>query len=469
MQYLNFYVILWSRKRGVSIGTRVTVKKNTNSPHESSEEMIEKYPLKDIYAVYIGNKNEIKEISICQKKKDENGKIIYYDLLTKKEYSAEEKNENETTVLKDFSLLSIISKKEGTKTATEEKIIENGYLTDYDLSKLYISLNVDKEYEEKRFTLGNGPVYWCPSFCNLITKTTHFFDDKDDTLIKLIINLTTSEKVPIISGKKGIGKSTIKNKINYYIKSSTNYLSKKEVWEIDYNDFKKNALTNKHIENRIKGIMKFIKKDQNTIFFIDNVDFSDVFFLNTIVKEFQNSNTKLILISSQELSEDNIDTNTFQFIEAVKPSPEIQRQILKSIFEENENLLQTKSGLKSEDINDIITILLDCDQSNCINQADYDNNPKLGKIIIENAYKIAMAGQEKQTTTEHFIAALNLDNIKMDKQQKEKTIKKFIELKIKIDERKKEEKAETESDIEKDSIGFKIKRLFFRNKKKIKR
>ena len=44
------------------------------------------YPLKDIYALYIGNKEETIEVAICQKTIDENGNTIYIDLITNNEY-----------------------------------------------------------------------------------------------------------------------------------------------------------------------------------------------------------------------------------------------------------------------------------------------------------------------------------------------------------------------------------------------
>ena len=48
---------------------------------------IEKTPLENIFITYLGNEDEILDITLCQKKIDESGKTYYLELITKNKYT----------------------------------------------------------------------------------------------------------------------------------------------------------------------------------------------------------------------------------------------------------------------------------------------------------------------------------------------------------------------------------------------
>ena len=48
---------------------------------------IEKTPIENIYITYLGNDDELLDITLSQKKIDENGNTYYIELITKNKYS----------------------------------------------------------------------------------------------------------------------------------------------------------------------------------------------------------------------------------------------------------------------------------------------------------------------------------------------------------------------------------------------
>ena len=48
---------------------------------------VQKISLENLYITHIGRKNEIQEITLCQKKIDEKGKTYFLELITKNKYT----------------------------------------------------------------------------------------------------------------------------------------------------------------------------------------------------------------------------------------------------------------------------------------------------------------------------------------------------------------------------------------------
>lgn len=401
------------------------IKEFHDLPNPNGEKTI-KYPLENLYAVYLGTKDEIQEISICRKETDESDNTYYLDLLTKNKYSTSSNNENEVIVLKEFTLLGILK-----NINYRDKILENQYLTNKDLLALYDALNEDTKHEESEGYYNGAKM---PMYCNRKTKSeTIFFTNKDDRFNNLITTITTSNNIIVVTGKKGIGKSTLKERLFEVVNNKINpYLKCPYLIDIDFNEMIKNAITTKHIKNRIEKTLLFIKKAcySAPILFIDNVDFSNNYFIETLIKETEKENIKVILVSNKELNEDKLNKDNFSIINIKKPDNNTISEILRHHFTIHSSLNMRNDNPYPclYNTNDIIKILLECDESHCMNQINNTQNPKLGITIIENAFKIAIITNSPYLTHEHFIKALSLDNIDMDKLAIEKATTEFEKL-----------------------------------------
>lgn len=378
-----------------------------------------KHPINNIFVVYLGTKKEVQEISLCRKEKDKNGNTYYLDLLTDTTYPTSSNNENEIIGLKEFTLLGILK-----NTNYRNKIIENKYLTNNDLLEIYDKLNEDSIYQE--FNVD----YDEPPFIQSYFYDTNeiVWENQEEVISQIIISLKTSKKIIIISGESGIGKSTLKDKICAFEDTNDN-ITDIEGWFVDYNEMLKNATTNLHVQNRINITINCIKqnKDEPMNLYIDDVDFSNTYFIKSIVEVTQKNNIPLILISSTKLDKSKFDDKIFKIIEI----KELQDETKKEIF--NNKLIETDSFYLPLDIptDDLINILLECDKGNFMNQTNYTKNPKLGITIIENALYIAAAHSKESIEIDDFIDAFNQDNINMSQANKKTAIESLERLKTK--------------------------------------
>lgn len=380
-----------------------------------------KYPIENIFAIYLGNKNEIQEMALCQKEIDENGTITYTDLLTKTKYHPTSSNETEVIALREFTLLGILK-----QTTMRDKILENKYLTNQDLLIIYDAINEDKGYEFEERTRYNKE-YQHPSFIK--KHDTNFnvhLEEKEEVITQIIMAKETSKKIIVITGENGVGKSTIKDK-TFKIKNKNENIIDITCWCLDYNEVLKNTITNINIQNRINQTIDYInmcrdKEEPNLC--IDNVDFSNTFFIEQLTKSAIDNNIFLILISSTKLDQNTLDQNKYKVIEIKQPSEETKRNIFTNVLNKEKEALPL-----AVDDEEIISLLLECDKSNCINQSNYTKNPKLGVTIIKNAFTHALANFKEKVEIDDFIEALYLDNINMDLTTKEELKNSFEDLK----------------------------------------
>ena len=393
-----------------------------------------KHPIESIFAVYLGNKNEIQEMALCQKEIDENGIITYTDLLTKTKYHPTSSNETEVIALREFTLLGILK-----QTTMRNKILENKYLTNQDLLLIYDAINEDKQYKtnifyaQKRNSLFE---FQGPAFIATYKKNEKLYiDETEETITQIIMSKKTSKKIIVITGKNGVGKSTIKDKSFLFEKINEN-VKKANItcWCTDYNNIIKDTITNVNIQNRINKIAEFIenfREQTGPNLCIDNVNFSNTFFIEQITKLAKDNDIFLILISSTRLDQKKLDQNIYKVIEIKSPTIEAQKQIYHKVLELETNEKSLPIAVGNEEI---INILLECDKSNCINQSNYTKNPKLAITIIKNAFTHAIANFKKEVEIDDFIEALYQDNINMDLTTKEEIKKAFDDLKKKNEE-----------------------------------
>ena len=169
------------------------------------------YPLENLYAVYVGDKNEVIEVTICKKETDSEGNTVYHDLLTNTIYPTTNIPLDVTTI-KVFTLTSLLDKQ------TRNIIFQNGYITNFDLIDLYNDLNEDKEYKTIKWHHYNI-AYEAPIFAKTYEWAIPIIDDVEDVLTKLIASIRVNKKPTIIYGDKGIGKTTLINKLLYCFKA----------------------------------------------------------------------------------------------------------------------------------------------------------------------------------------------------------------------------------------------------------
>lgn len=413
---------------------------------------IQKIPLENLYITHIGHKDEIQEITICQKKIDENGKTYFLELITKNKYTTS--SDDDIYISKVQTFLSILN----SNNQEELKIIlRNGYITTDNLINIYNILNEDQTYETKYYSRGDGPVYYdCPSFLNRYKEDNHIPEKNDENLANLVINLTTNHKIIILNGNDGIGKSTMLNKLNNFIKKQSSYFTKTELWKINYDELISQTIYLKHISSRIKNTFKFLSNQPPSILFIDDVDFDNIQFLK-FIEEHHTNKTKLVLIPKKRINENTLNQDKYRVIEINPPQIETQRQILKNKIKELKE--KTKKDLKliPDEEEELITILLNTSNTNSINN-NFDKNPSLSIKILENAFKAATAYNQAQVYVFNFLYAMCLDNVKIAKDAQEEAIKSIDALSTKVKKRHEEEKIQREN--KKRPIKEKIKRLF---------
>lgn len=444
------------------MSTKTKSKSRSNDTNEIIEELSDQkqivYPIEDIFVGNIKEKDEISEYTILYKKIDDNGNITYQDLISRETYMIEELKENNIEIPKRTTLLTVINERPGRFYSSLYKKIEEcmkkGYITSEILVMINSVLNKDTYYHED---------WGVPYFCNQI-KNKCVFDKDDEILTKLLIVLTTSKKIPILTGETGIGKTTYANKIFHFTTLQSSYFASEKIYHVNYEEgFKQRLTTIGQRIDRVSKTFNTLRKD--TLLFIDDVDFNDQFFLNELTKNIGNLRGKIVLISKNKINKENIDSNFFTLIEVPKQKEEIQNKVIEDTITELETKTTLNLNIDKEDKQELIKILLNTDQTNSINDT-FDHNPNLAKVIVTNAFKLATAFQQDKVTLHNFIEALSLDNVNIASDAKENTTKELNELIEKIEQRKKEEetiKLQEEQQAITKTFRYRFKNMF--NKK----
>lgn len=444
------------------MSTKTKSKSRSNDTSEIIEELSDQkqivYPIEDIFVGNIKEKNEISEYTILYKKIDDNGNITYQDLISRETYTIEELKENNIEIPKRTTLLTVINERPGHFYSSLYKKIEEcmkkGYITSEILVMINSALNKDTYYHED---------WGVPYFCKQIENKC-VFDKDDEVLTKLLIVLTTSKKIPILTGETGIGKTTYANKIFHFTTLQSSYFASEKIYHANYEEgFRQRLTTIGQRKDRVSKTFNTLRKD--TLLFIDDVDFNDQFFLNELAKNIGNLRGKIVLISKNKINKENIDSNFFALIEVPKQKDEIQNKVIEDTITELETKTTLNLNIDKEDKQELIKILLNTDQTNSINDT-FDHNPNLAKVIVTNAFKLATAFQQDKVTLHNFIEALSLDNVNIASDAKENTTKEINELIEKIEQRKKEEetiKLQEEQQAITKTFRYRFKNMF--NKK----
>lgn len=416
---------------------------------------VQKIPLENLYITHIGRKNEIQEITLCQKKIDENGKTYFLELITKNKYTTSK--DSDIYISKIQTFLSILNNH---SHQTEFKtILKNGYITTDDIVDIYSILNEDHEYETKYYSRGDGPVYHdCPIFLNRYKDDKYIPEKDDENIANLVIKLTTSSKIIVLNGNEGTGKSTLLNKLNDFIKKQSSYFPKNELWKIDYNELINGTISLKHLSSRIKNTFKFLSNQPPSILFIDDVDFNNKYFLKYIEEFNTNKKTKLVLIPKKKINENDLNQSIYNIIEIKPPKEETQRKIIHEAIKREKEKTKKNLNLSETEEEELITILLNTDKTNSLNN-NHDSNPTLAKKILENAFKIASAYHQSEVYLHNFYYAMCLDNINIAHDATERTIKEIDELSKKVDQRKKDDETSKTK-----KISYRLKNIFSNKK-----
>jgi len=413
---------------------------------------IEKTPLENVFITYLGNKDNIQEITLCQKKVNENGKTYYLELITKNKYT--KIPNNEIYVLKTATLFSILNLSSQNEI---KSILKKGYLTNESILTLYEALNQDQEYETKYYSRGDGPVYHdCPSFLQRYKNSQCIYDKEDENLSNLVLELSTDNKIQVLNGELGIGKTTTINKLNHFIRNQKSLLSKKEIWKIDFNEFIKGIITTKHLEERIKKVFKFLNKQPDSILFIDDIDFENKQFIKILLENYDSNKVKLVLIPKEKINDKDLSKDRFNIINMTSPSEKTQREILKQKIKELENETNIKINLNTEEKQELISILINSNKSNSLND-NYDKNPLLAIRLLINAFQVAFAYYQSEVYLHNFYYAMNIGDIKVPKDARDKFINSINDLSNKVAKRnlkEHKEKAKTKT------ISYRLKNIF---------
>lgn len=386
-------------------------------PNPRGKKKIE-YPLKDLYAIYIGDDKDIIEIAICKKEIDENGNTYYHDLITKNNY----KNDDEIKPKKIFTLTSLLPEER------KNIVQQNGFITNFDLIDIYNDLNTDSEYETTTWKY-EGVEYKAPIYAKTYQWIIPLLDEEENELTELIASIRTNPKPVVIYGDKGIGKTTLVDKLLYYAKNDSTYIDINKIFMMDYLEMLNKTKTIQHVKNRIKKSLEFLKNINCNLLVIDNIDMKDTFFLETLTTLSNDENIGLVLVASKKKDID-LNNSNYQYIEVSEPKDEIKRNIFEFYLTQIEKEKKYKINYLKEEI---IDILIDLDKISSNNITNITKNPKLGMQIIYNAFLIASSKNTKRKkdkiiTKEEFVKALDQNNIKMDPKTKEKIKERFENL-----------------------------------------
>ncbi|MBE6150246.1 MAG: ATP-binding protein [Firmicutes bacterium] len=378
------------------------------------------YPLKDLYAIYIGDDKDIIEVSICKKETDENGNVYYLDLLTKNNYIPNDTNEIKP--IKIFTLTSLLPEER------KNTILRDGFITNFDLIDLYNDLNTDTEYETYTWKY-EGAEYKAPTYAKTYEWIIPLLDEEENELTELIASIRTNPKPVVIYGDNGIGKTTLVDKLLYYAKNDSTYIDINKIFMMDYLEMLNKTKTIKHVKNRIKKALEFLKNINCNLLVIDNIDMKDTFFLETLTTLSKDENIGLVLVASKKKDID-LNNSKYRYIEVTETKEYIKRSIFEFYLNKIEKDKKYKINYSKEDI---IDILIDLDKISSNNMTNTTKNPKLGMQIIYNAFLISSSKnikrkKDKVISKKDFIEALDQKNINMDPKTKEEIKERFKNL-----------------------------------------
>lgn len=243
---------------------------------------------------------------------------------------------------------------------------------------------------------------------------------RDEELNKLISILAETKKIPILVGKRGVGKTSIVNELANKIKNKKvpNFLKKYKIVELELS---KLFIDSKTIENKIIKLIQTINTD-NTILFIDeinNIENTNLNILKLLKFEAKKRNLKIIGTINTDNNTKFLEDDLFVKIEINEPDNQSLYEIVYGTFNKYSKDLNIKLPYN---LNKLIKILIEFtklenrilkNENSSNGTHNYDiYNPGLVIEIIDKIFAEAKIQDSKEIETQHILCAIkNCDKI----------------------------------------------------------
>lgn len=293
-----------------------------------------------------------------------------------------------------------------------------GSLKDANQKNTFLSKkNITREEAIKLYHIINGNKFekTCPNYCTILNKKEYLNPPaifREEELEQLMISLALNKKIAILYGPSGIGKTSIVEQLAYLIKTNNvpDFLKDKQIIEINIDELNKPR-------RNIQDILTEVKRT-NSILYIDNINETNPINdknISILIHEAERKEIKVIF-STTNPEYNNINNNTlknkFDVIEIKEPDENTLFKIAKNEIENQSRKRNISIKEINKDLDEIITIILGCtikNQTNAINQINYDTNPGFTISIIDKCFATAQVKNASNITIEHILKIITSD------------------------------------------------------------
>ena len=373
----------------------------------------------------------------------------YFDVFSDKKYIQFEHDYcsgGDNAIAKTRSLSSFtIDLCNGIKLLLELEIIKNiingRTISEEDLKKFYYALSTSSKTKKDLYELlteetSNNKKNKNNIKFNYITTLTdkkyklQRAHKRDEELNKLISILAESKKIPVLVGKRGVGKTSIVNELANKIKNKKvpNFLKKYKIVELE---LPKLFIDSKTIENKIIKLIQTINND-NTILFIDeinNIENTNLNILKLLKFEAKKRNLKIIGTINTDNNTKFLEDDLFVKIEINEPDNQSLYEIVYGTFNKYSKDLNIKLPYN---LNKLIKILIEFtklenrilkNENSSNGTHNYDiYNPGLVIEIIDKIFAEAKIQDSKEILTQNILCTIKSCD-KINDETKKETLK----------------------------------------------
>lgn len=241
---------------------------------------------------------------------------------------------------------------------------------------------------------------------------------RERELRNLLVSLCADEKMPLLVGESGVGKTAIVEELAFRIQTGQvpSFLQDRIVLEIIPSEIVAGCGVVGTFEEKIKELMKLCEK-YNVILFIDEIHTiygtgktkgNDNDFAAILKPYISRGNIKIIGATTTEEYHEYFSSDAlkrrFDIVKVEEPNIQVLEQIIDKII--SDYCLKNNISFEDENIkNQIVRIILSATKKSHRVYDDMVNNPDLAVSIIDKAFGSAKLDENGIITIEHFVEA----------------------------------------------------------------
>lgn len=241
---------------------------------------------------------------------------------------------------------------------------------------------------------------------------------RERELRNLLVSLCADEKMPLLVGESGVGKTAIVEELAFRIQTGQvpSFLQGRIVLEIIPSELVAGCGVVGTFEEKIKELMKLCEK-YNVILFIDEIHTiygtgktkgNDNDFAAILKPYISRGNIKIIGATTTEEYHEYFSSDAlkrrFDIVKVEEPNTQVLEQIIDKTI--SDYCLKNNISFEDENIkNQIVRIILSATKKSHRVYDDMVNNPDLAVSIIDKAFGIAKLDEKGIITIEHFVEA----------------------------------------------------------------